>query len=169
MFAWNAFILTKQITSCFVTGKFRKVNFPSHDWVCDDRIRHLNPMRSLIVLSTKVNNNVDATAPSKWPRASGGYGSGWNDSQGVTYHFNVSRITISRLTIRLRQTGRRNDRPRVTSQNQDRHLLLIHLRNRIMAEYTTRRTPALANVRISGRTVRRKLRESADSEVGVRW
>ena len=43
MFAWNAFILTKQtITSCSVTEKFRKVNFPSHDRICDDRIRHLN-------------------------------------------------------------------------------------------------------------------------------
>ena len=36
--------------------KFRKVNFPSHDRVCDDQIRHLNQLRSLIVLSTKVNN-----------------------------------------------------------------------------------------------------------------
>ena len=43
MFACNAFILTKQtITSCTVTEKFLKVNCPSHDRVCDDRIRHLN-------------------------------------------------------------------------------------------------------------------------------
>ena len=34
------------ITFCSVTEQFRKVNFPSH----------LNHMRSLIVLSTKVNN-----------------------------------------------------------------------------------------------------------------
>jgi hypothetical protein len=39
--------------------------------------------------------------------------------------------------IRLRQTGRmidrtRNSRPRVTSQRQDRHLLLILLRNRML-------------------------------------
>ena len=55
MFAWNAFILTKQtITSYSVTEKSRKVNF--HDRVCDDRIRHLNHLWSLIVLSTKVNN-----------------------------------------------------------------------------------------------------------------
>jgi transposase len=32
--------------------------------------------------------------------------------QGVADHFNVSRITISRLMIRLRQTGRTNERPR---------------------------------------------------------
>ena len=51
--------------------------------------------------------------------------------------------------IRLRQTGRTNDRssndrPCVTSQRQDRHLRLIHLRNRmITAEDTARRTPGL--------------------------
>ena len=62
---------------------------------------------------------------------------------------NVSIIAISRLMIRLRQTGRTNDRLRncrrhVTSQCQDRHLRLIHLRNRmITAEDTARRTPGL--------------------------
>ena len=44
--------------------------------------------------------------------------------QAVADHFNVTRITISMLMIRLRQTGRTNDRPhngrpRVTSQRQD--------------------------------------------------
>ena len=86
--------------------------------------------------------------------------------QNVADHFNVSRISISRLMLRLRQTGRTNDRPRngmprVTSQRQDGHLLLIHIRNRmITAENTARRTHGLANVRISGQTVRRRLRES---------
>ena len=86
--------------------------------------------------------------------------------QAVADHFNVSRITISRLTIRLRQTDRTNDRPRngrprVTSQRQDRHVHLIYLRNRtITAEDTARRAPGLANVRISDQTVRRRLRES---------
>jgi transposase len=86
--------------------------------------------------------------------------------QAVADHYNVSRITISRLMIRLRQTGRTNDiphsgRPRVTSQSQDRHLRIIHLRDRmITAEETARRTPVLTNVRISGQTVRRRLRES---------
>ena len=57
--------------------------------------------------------------------------------------------------ICLRQTGRTNDRPRngmprVTSQYQDRYLRLIHIRDRmITAEDTARRTPGLANVRIS--------------------
>ena len=68
--------------------------------------------------------------------------------------------------IRLRQTGRTNDRPCngrqcLTSQQQDRHLHLIHLRNRmIMAEDTARRTSGLANIRIAGQTVRRRLGES---------
>jgi transposase len=86
--------------------------------------------------------------------------------QAVADHFDVSKITLSRLVIRLRQTGRTNDRPhsgrpRVTSQRQDRHVCLIHIWNRmITAEDTARKTPGLANVRISGQTVRRKLRES---------
>ena len=88
--------------------------------------------------------------------------------QAVADQFDVSRITISRLMIRLRQTGVlpndriRNGRPRVTAR-QDRHLRLINPRNRmITAEDTVRtvRTPGLANVRISGQTVRRRLRES---------
>ena len=58
--------------------------------------------------------------------------------------------------IRLRQAGRTNDRPhnnrpRVTSQRQDIHLRLIHIRNcMITAEDTVRRTPGLANVQSSG-------------------
>ena len=86
--------------------------------------------------------------------------------QVITDHFNVSRITISMLMIRLRQKGRTNDRPRngrprETSQRQDRHLRLIHLRNcMITAEDTARRTPGLANVQILDQTVSRRLRES---------
>ena len=38
----------------FRYGKIPESHFPSHDRVCDDRIRHWNHMRSLIVLSTKV-------------------------------------------------------------------------------------------------------------------
>ena len=86
--------------------------------------------------------------------------------QAVADHSIVSRITILRLMIRLRQTGRTNDRPRngmprVTSQRQDTHLRLFHLRNSmITAEETARRIPGLVNVRISGQTVHRRLRES---------
>jgi hypothetical protein len=70
--------------------------------------------------------------------------------------------------IRLRQTCRtngrpRNGRPRVTLQRQDRHLRLIHLRNRMITTVNTaRRIPGLANVRMSGQTVRRRLHESGN-------
>ena len=52
-------------------------------------------------------------------------------------HFDVSRITISRSMIRLRQKDRtnvrpHNDRTRVTSQRQGRNIRLIHLRNRMI-------------------------------------
>ena len=62
--------------------------------------------------------------------------------QAVADHFNVSGITVSRLMIRLRQTGRTNDRPRngrpiVTSQRQDRHLRLVHLWNRMITTEDT--------------------------------
>jgi transposase len=75
--------------------------------------------------------------------------------QAVADHFNVSRITISRLMIDLRQTGgtndrHRNGRSRVMSERQDRHVCLIHLihlRNRmITAEDTARRTDCLQKI-----------------------
>ena len=70
--------------------------------------------------------------------------------QAVADHLNVSRLTV-----------KTNGRTRVTSQRQDNHLLHIHLRNRmITAEDTASRTPLLANVRILGQTVHRRLRES---------
>jgi len=91
--------------------------------------------------------------------------------QAAADHFNVSRITISRLKVRLRQTCRTNDRPRngsprVTSQRQDIHLRLIHLRNRmITAADTARRTSGLANVRISNRLFAEDY-VNLDSELG---
>jgi transposase len=155
----------------FHYGKIPESQFPSHDRVCDDRIRHLNHLRSLIVLLTKVNNLLFWTRTSMpqlrqndCERAMGMVQTGMTH-QVIADHFNVSRITISRLMIRLRQTGRTNDRPRngrprVTSRH-DRHLCLIHLWNRMMtAEDTARRTHDLANIRILGQTVCRSLRES---------
>ena len=68
--------------------------------------------------------------------------------------------------IRLRPTGRMNDRPRngiprVTSQREDRPLRLIHLCSRmITAEDTARRTSGLASVQNSGQNVRRRLLKS---------
>ena len=54
-------------------------------------------------------------------------------------HFNVFRITIACLMIRLRQTDRtydrsRSGRPYVSSQRQDRHLRLFHFRNRMIPD-----------------------------------
>ena len=40
----------------FLYAIISKSKLPSHDRVCDDRIRHLNDLRSLVVLSTKVTN-----------------------------------------------------------------------------------------------------------------
>ena len=73
--------------------------------------------------------------------------------------------------IRLRQTGRKNDRHRygrssVTSQRRHRHLLLIHFRYRkIMVEDTARRTPDLANVRLFAEVYMKM----DDTELGIRW
>ena len=55
----------------------------------------------------------------------------------VANQFNVKRTTISRLMIRLKQTGStadrpRSGRPRVTTRRQDRHIRLIQLRNRLL-------------------------------------
>ena len=94
--------------------------------------------------------------------------------QAVGYLFNVSRITISRPMIRLQQTSRtnnrsRNGRPRVTSQRQERHLRLNHLRNRMTTtEDTARRTPRLANVSISVRLFTEDY-VTLDCVLGVRW
>ena len=130
----------KTITSCSVAEKFRKVNFPSHD-----RIRHLNHMWSLIVPSTKVTNlpfwKFEFSQERRLPQHDRERGAGMVQTgmnyQAVADHFNVSRITISRLMIRPLQTSRtndrsRSDRPRVTSQRQDRHISLIHIRNRMI-------------------------------------
>ena len=57
--------------------------------------------------------------------------------------------------------GRRSGRPRETTLRQDRHIQLIHLRNRfVSAVDTTRRTPAIRNNRITDQTVHNRLRQS---------
>jgi alpha-D-ribose 1-methylphosphonate 5-triphosphate synthase subunit PhnG len=153
MLAWNALILTKQtITSCSVTEKFRKVNFrPIIEFEMIELC--IQKIRSLIVLSTKVNN-LPFWQLNDREREVGMVQAGMTH-QAVADHFNVSRITISRLMIRLRQTGgtndrHRNGRSRVMSERQDRHVCLIHLihlRNRmITAEDTARRTDCLQKI-----------------------
>jgi transposase len=83
--------------------------------------------------------------------------------QAVADHLNVSRILISRLMICLRQTGRTNDRPRNgrprVTLRQDRHLRLIHLRNRMITAEGTARKHTWSR-KLLGQTVRRRLRES---------
>ena len=84
----------------------------------------------------------------------------------IANHFNCSRMTIYRLLVRVRATGttsdrRRSGRPRETTLRQDRHITLIHLRNRfVTAVDTARRTPGIRNNRISDQTVRNRLRQS---------
>ena len=79
----------------------------------------------------------------------------------IASHFYVSRMTIYRLMIRLRNTGTTSDRPRLTTLRQDRHVRFIHLNNRfVTAVYTARLTPGRTNARISDQTVRNRLRQS---------
>ena len=84
----------------------------------------------------------------------------------ISNHFNCSRLTIYRLFVRVRATGttsdrRRSGRPRETTLRQDRHITLIHLRNRfVTAVDTARRTPGIRNSIIYDQTVRNRLRQS---------
>jgi len=86
--------------------------------------------------------------------------------EDVANQFGCSKLTITRLMSRVRQTGGtadrpRSGRPRVTSERQDRHIRLIHLRNRfIPATITAAQTPGRHNPRISPQTVRNRLREA---------
>ena len=97
-------------------------------------------------------------------RAVGMFQAGMTQTE-IANHFNCSRMTIYILLIRVRATGtsdrRRSGRPRETTLRQDRHITLIHLRNRfVTAVDTARRTPGIRNNRISDQTVRNRLRQS---------
>ena len=70
--------------------------------------------------------------------------------QGIADHFDVSRITYSRLVIRFRETSRTNNRPR------NGRLTSPPYKRMITSEATSRRIAGLANVWI----VHRRLRES---------
>ena len=82
----------------------------------------------------------------------------------IENHFNCTGMTIYRLLVRVRATStpsdrRRSGRPRETTLRQDRHITLIHLRNRfVTAVDTERQTPGIRNNRISDQTVRNRLR-----------
>ena len=84
----------------------------------------------------------------------------------VARHFGCSHSTITRLLQRHRETGSVNDRPRsgrerVTTPDQDRYIVLKHIRDRFLtASETAAATPGRHQPRISGNTVRRRLYES---------
>ena len=73
-------------------------------------------------------------------------------------------MTTYRLLVRVRATGTTSDRrgrPRETTLRQDRHITLIHVRNRFAtAVDTARRTPGIRSNRISEQTVCNRLRQS---------
>lgn len=88
---------------------------------------------------------------------------------GVAYHEIADRMgcchaTIRRLIERHRETGSVADRPRpgrerVTTPAQDRHVRLMHLRDRFRtAAATARETQGVHGRHISGSTVERRLR-----------
>ena len=80
--------------------------------------------------------------------------------------FNCHQSTVVRLRQRFQTMNNVSDRsrpgqPRVTTDQQDHHIRLQHLRNRFKtAASTARETPGRHNPRISSATVRRRLREN---------
>ena len=84
--------------------------------------------------------------------------------RAVATALHVHESSISRLRNRYTTTGRtadrpRSGRPRVTTDRQDRYIVLQHLRNRRRnAVQTARETPGRHNNRISDQTVRNRLR-----------
>ena len=75
--------------------------------------------------------------------------------QQVANHFGVNVSTIERLVRRLRETGPRSGRPRVTSRRQERTIRLAHLRTRHL---TVLNTVGTHNRQISPKTVGSRLR-----------
>jgi transposase len=82
----------------------------------------------------------------------------------IANHFECSKLTITRLMSRLRQTGSTSDRscsgcPREMTLRQDHHIRLIHLRDRFVpATVTARQTQGRHNPRISAQTVCNRLK-----------
>ena len=80
--------------------------------------------------------------------------------------FNCHQSTVVRLRQRFQTTNNVSDRPRpgqprVTTDQQDRHIRLQHLHNRFKtAASTARETQGRHNPRISSAAVRRRLREN---------
>ena len=85
------------------------------------------------------------------------------DARQVARAFGVHVSTIYRLTDRFLQNNDvvdrpRSGRPRVTSQRQDRNIVLTHMRDRFLPATTTaRQTVGTHNRPVSDTTVRRRL------------
>lgn len=85
----------------------------------------------------------------------------------VARHMGCTHQTIMKLIQKFNVTGSVSDRPRpgrerVTSRRTDRHIVLLHLRDRFRpATRTARETPGIHNPRISASTVRRRLKATA--------
>lgn len=85
----------------------------------------------------------------------------------VAAEMGCTQSTICKLLARYTDTGVVRDRPRsgrppVTTPNQDRYIVLQHLRDRFLpATRTAAATPGRHNRRISASTVRRRLRRRA--------
>ena len=86
-------------------------------------------------------------------------------SRKVARRMGCSHQTIMKLAERNATTGSVSDRQRsgrqkVTSQRQDRNIVLSHLRNRFRtAVKTAQESVGINNQRISASTVRQRLRE----------
>jgi transposase len=83
----------------------------------------------------------------------------------IARHFNCDQSTIVRLHQRFLATGTTNDRarpgqPRVTTLAQDRHILLMHRRNRFQTATQTAAHTRGTRGLISANTVRRRLHSS---------
>lgn len=78
----------------------------------------------------------------------------------------VSKSTLTRLAQRLQTTGHirdrpRSGRPRETTPAQDRHMRVLHLRNRFqLCRETAVTVQGLHNISVSRETVRRRLKDA---------
>ena len=81
----------------------------------------------------------------------------------VSRHFNYTERTIHRLKSRYNQTGNvtdlpRTDRPRKTTEHQDRYIVTSSRRNRFLSRDKLRnRLQQATDVRVSNQTVQNRL------------